>query len=272
MPYGGEEEIAAELHLFQSADILKLWRYENEREYEGSLSALSRTPPLVVSPGAYRDVIRYVDTRLEASVPDLQRLGFQNMEGMLLEQVVLRRRFFSQALCGVLGADTLACEAETDLQGKIRDTLQQFFSVVRIPSLIMLESEAFLELRLKSQRVLPEIVSEIYRRLEGAGTQWQKAQADVVMGLVRRYESEVLSLIRSRYFHGKAAYAAYQSGTFTEVQSKLELFLLGAEASDFTSWFRPGPEGGCQLALLLLQWRSGDVQAVRSRKVSRGRS
>jgi hypothetical protein len=266
LPYGTEKQVEEEVKLFQREGIIKLWKYENERSFAGSLSTLAAGPAETIRDRDYEEIVRFVDSRLESTFPDLRVLGFEHMEGMLLEQVVLRRRFFSQAICGALKVNTLADAKDhvnlyvrqPSLFDEIGDTLEHFFSAVNVPSLLLLDTEGFLQLRQRSQAVLPEIVAEIYNQLEKEEASLGRAQAEAVERLMRQYESELQKLVKKqRGLGAKAAYKAFEEGTWTQIESQMALFYLNDPISDLAPWFSQSSDGHCKLALLLLEWKSG---------------
>jgi hypothetical protein len=262
LPYGMEKQMETEVAIFQKENVLRLWQYENERAFSDSLAAFINKPPHVVKDSEYQGIIRFVDSRLENSIPDLKDLGFANMEGMILEEVVLRRRFFSQAISGALGANVLADSTlhidlysnQSRILTQVGDTLEQFFSTINVPSLVLLEAEAFLRLREKSQAVLPEIVDEIFERTATG----QATQSEIVQRLVGKYEAELLELVKKiTGASAKQTIEAFGQGVRTQIESRLALFYLSDPISDLTPWFSQTSDGSCRLALLLLEWKAG---------------
>jgi hypothetical protein len=266
LPYGEEDEVADEVRAFQREGVVRFWSYENERTYDGSLSTVTAGPIETIRDRDYEHIIRFVDTRLASNDPDPRLLGFRNMEGMLLEQVVLRRRYFSQAICGALKVNTLADAREhVDLYGRepdlfahLGDTLENFFNSVNVPSLLLLDVDEFLQFRQRSQAVLPEIVAEVYGQLDRSGLNMERTRSEAVQHLIRRYELELRELLkRQGGARAAASQEAYQDGTRTQIESRLALFYLSDAISDLTPWFAQTPDGQCKLALLLLEWKAG---------------
>ena len=268
IPFGMEESVEEEIRIFQQEGVIKFWGYEDEPAYDSALSSIIKGRVQTVSDHEYKQIINFVDSRLTEVFPDLQSLGFKNMEGMMLEQVVLRRRFFSQALCGALGASTLADTADyTDLykrsftiHSQVEDTLQQFFNAINVPSLALLDIETFLTFREKSKATLTEIVGEVHGKVMGSGARQEQAQQDAVMHLIRRYQSELLTLLKSqRGSSTRNVFSAYESGTLTQLESQVALFFLNDSLTSEARWFVRDQEGRCKLALLLLEWKSGKL-------------
>ena len=269
LPPDSAELVEDEIRLFQREGVLRFWEYSDERRFPESLSSFVTQAPKIITNEEYRKVMAFVDGRLTQSAPNLQELGFQTMEGMLLEQVVLRRRYLAQALCGSLSASTLACEGEpagrSPLHGEIVDTLEDFFSAMILPSLLLLPTDDFLELRRRSQAILPSIVQELHQRFQAEPR--PDTRKDVVEKLVRQYQGELNSLVHDLGSRtAKPLYEALSHGTVTQMQSKMELFMLDEASSRDASWFAQDAEGKCRLALLMLEWRAGTINLSRPRR------
>lgn len=262
IPFGAEIEIEKEIKLFQEEGIIAFWKYENEASYEESLSTFSSLPATIIDDSTYRKVLRFVDHRLEEIPPKEDILGF-SQEGMLLEQVVLRRRFFSQALSGALHVDALADSGNySDLYApsytllKVSDILDQFFSAINVPRLHLLETESFLEFRQNSQEILFEIVEEIYREIAGSEED-PTTHSEIVSRLMSKYESEFLDFLKTQpSSDSQNSYDAYKSGSVTEIESQLARFSLAESLSDFQDWFYVDDKGYSRLALMLIDWKS----------------
>src|SRR5207244_651749 len=119
----------------------------------------------VIDANTYRALTTFVSEKLETSYPAIQELGFQDSEGMLLEQVVLRRRFFTQAISAALGANGIGDGPSHlglyDFQARIDDLLLTFFDQLNLPSLALLSLPDYLSLRERARRVLPEVVNDL---------------------------------------------------------------------------------------------------------------
>jgi len=268
LPYGTEKDIEDEVLQFQREGVIRLWQYEGERGFEGSLAPFKWEAPQVVTTSTYEQIVRFVDVRVEASIPDTKSLGFESTEGMLLEQVLQRRRCFSQAISGALGVNTLAdatrhmalYENKVRAVSLVNDTVKQFFDIVSVPSLVLLDAESYLNLRHRSRIVLREVIAELYYTMSTATDNYQVVRNNAVSRLVRRYEAELKELVKKQHgVRSKVAIEEFENGTRTQIESKLALFYLNDPIADLSPWFSQSEDGSCKLALLLLELKTGKL-------------
>lgn len=267
LPIRHREEVAKELDSFQREGVVRFWKYAQEPSFRESASVLTVVPPVEIDARSYRKLAGFVDARLEQHMPDLRELGFRSVEGMLLEQVVLRRRFFSQGIAGVLNASALAdspghIEAlytgQLQLFSQVNDVVADFFSAVYLPPLTVLESDGFLELRERSRLVLPDLMADVIGQL-AVGEDDQTKRASVVARLIARYRAELIQLLKTlpRSSNSRESMDQYANGTVAEIEGRLALFQLGESIAELGDWFRRQTDGRCELALLLLEWKTG---------------
>jgi hypothetical protein len=269
-----DQKVEEELKLFQREGVIRLWTYEGEPRYQGSLFEYSHEEPLTVSDSQYRNIIQLVDKRLEKRAPDDERVRYRTTEDMLLEQVVFRRQFFAEATCGALSAGTLADSGSdfnlyrglTSRLGDAADVLVSFFDAVHVPSLLLLDVEDYLTLRDRSNRVLREIVDEVYLSLERAGGDLETAKAEAVDRLVQRYSLELKELLKrmpSSSHAGQALDSAEGGTSVVSMESHISLFLIRDPIENLSQWYSQLPDGRCKLALLLLRLKSGTGNSPR---------
>ena len=159
LPIRAQESAAHEISRFSAEGVVQLWTYEGERQYEGSLASASRSELLIVDHESYREITTFVSARLETSYPAIEELGFHDAEGMLLEQVVLRRRFFTQAVAAALDVRRIGDGPNHAglyrFDARIHDALVAFAETQFLPSLALLDLDDYLGLRAKAQNLLP---------------------------------------------------------------------------------------------------------------------
>lgn len=265
-------ELAAEVRTFQDEQVLRLWGYQGEDQFEGSTIAtfVSKAGLLAINNEAYGAVLDLVDSRSKEHLPSPQELGYRNMEGMLLEEAVLRRRYFSQGIAGALDSGTIA-DSETSLETftdeQLRlfehsgDVLTDFFRAIGVPSLVLLDHQSFLELRQKSQPILREIVSQLQeQRVPMAANPISAAKRQTVDRLVAAYEQEVRRVLKQLATAGRNSPARqslekFADGSLIEMQAKLDLFSLGSEVQHLVESYLQDAQGRSVLVLMVLDWR-----------------
>jgi hypothetical protein len=263
LPFQVDPDLETEIRLFQREGVIQFWGFDHEPAYVGALGTFGRGPDETISRESYGEVQRFVESRMEAVEPDPSALGFKNREGFLLEQVVLRRRFFAQALAGVLGARGIAHHPkhlelyprQRTLYQQLPDVLETFFSAVGVPTVLMFSPEDFLEFRRKAQRVLVPVVQDLYETLTRLGFESGEAYTEATNRLAAVLRHEMITLVRrSRARGARLSYDRFTEGRMTEVSSNLALFYLAEPLEALRPWFEVDSEGRCRLALFLLQW------------------
>lgn len=265
LPIGDIDTLEQEAIQFQNEGIMRFWTYEGEREFPESVSRFKLKDPLQITDEKYQSVTEFVNVRLE-NLQDLDELGYKNMEGMLLEHVVLRRRFYTQAICGALSATALV-DAKSEQERlysrqlslfDVAETLETFFEKTHVPSLMLLRMEGFLELRERAQQILPAIAEEVAVQFDAAEGRPEERQRQIVAKLMERYKRELLRLIRAlpRSTGRAAAEDAFAKGNVSEMEARIAFFKLHSDFADYHDWFRQSSDGRAKLALFLTDWKT----------------
>ena len=263
-------QLEEELKLFQSEGVVKFWQYEGERTYDESLAAFTADSPFIITKEMFKGVVRYVDEHLEQSViPRPDDLGFDRLEGMLLEQVVLRRRFYSQALAVELGAHTIADAKKEHLKLYQRArkyaiagaTLEKFFESTGMPSLSLMTVDGYLELRRRSRHVLHDLIESVYAQIPDADRNIDATQAAIVAKLIEEYEKELTEILKHQSGSDakKTTQAFVKGESYMKMESRITTLRLGGHIAQSASLTGQDPNAPYKLALVLLEWKGTNL-------------
>lgn len=258
LPLHGEEVATLEVAEFQREGVVELWQYEGEKRYAESVAPAG--PARLVDASAYDRLTTFVEEKMERSYPAIDELGFRDAEGMLLEQVVLRRRFFTQAISRELGVSGLGTGRDHvhlyHLETPVEDALQRFFSQLNLPRLALMKSDDYLALRERAHRILPEVAAELTARLDDRAAPFLADEA--VKALAAQYEKELVAVVRKLgergTFGARASAAAFEEGRRTMLEAQLAMF---RDAGDADGPSISDDDPGTRLVLFLLDWRTG---------------
>ena len=262
LPIRAQESASEEIARFSDEGVVQLWTYEGERLYDESLAPAALSDPFVVDRDTYRGITGFVSERLEHSLPAIEVLGFQDAEGMLLEQVVLRRRFFTQAVAAALDAGRIGDGPQHAglyrFDAQIQDALVAFAETQYLPSLALLDLDDYLALRARAQALLPELVTDLEAAMVAAGPRALDHKRVAVERLHERYRDELVRLSRGLTTRSGTSVAdAFQDGIAGSLETRLALYRAGEVVPGARLWSDAAPDETMSLAVFMLDWRSG---------------